>query len=262
MEIKKAKSKFFLSVLIFSILLLIQFTREKTQNFVYLISSPIQSFFWRTGRKTFQFFEGVFDVEKIIRENEDLKKENQRLATENFLLLEKEKENEFLKKALDLGLEKEFRLQLAEVIFKDFTQDSLIIDKGKKDGIEVGMPVITNEKVLIGKISEVFNNFSKVTLVSAKNFNLDVQLGQKEIYGVSQGEGNLKLKVIFLPSEAEVKEGDYFFTSSLGNFLPKGLLVGKVKKIETSDLESEKKVWLELGFKLSDLSYVFVIQSW
>jgi rod shape-determining protein MreC len=259
---KGKKIKYYFFVFFVLIFILFSFEKEKIQNVFFLISSPLHSFFGEKAKTLSSLFEALFDKERIVKENEKLKKENEKLATENFRLKEKEKENEFLRKALNLSLEKDYQLALVKVVSKNFLEDTIIINQGRKHGLTEGMILITAERALVGKIVKALEDFSIVQLTSDKNFLLDVQLNNSEIFGIGRGEGNLKIKVSFLPPQAEIKEDDYFFTSSLSQKFPQGLIFGKVKKIENIEALGEKNVWLELPYKLSTLSFLFVITSW
>ena len=116
-----------LLVIFFIVLNLTGFSKE-IKNFFYLISSPIQKTFWKTGDNISDFFGGIFENKNLKNENEELKLKIQGLEAENIFLEELKKENETLRTALGIGLEKDFKLILAEVIGKDLTEDTLEIN--------------------------------------------------------------------------------------------------------------------------------------
>lgn len=262
MQILKTQRK----ILVILVLLLFFFSlnlfRLKVKNFFYLISSPIQKKLWSGGEEMAGFFKAFLEAKRLKEENKNLKAKNQELLVELFNLKEVKKENEVLKKALEIGLEKEFKLELTEVIGKDIGKDLLLINRGKREGIVKGNPVITKEKVLIGQIEEVYDNFSKVKLISAKNFSCDGEIPEKDIYGIVKGKGNYKVYFELLPLDKEVKEGDFVFTSSLGGIFPKGLLIGEVKKVEKSDVEAFQKAEIKPSFEIEQLKLLFVIKQW
>ncbi len=262
MKISEKQKKILIFILSFSFLFSLNFFRLKVKNFFYLISAPIQKQLWKGGQGVAGFLRGVFEVEKLKEENKNLKTKNQELLAELFALKEVKKENEFLKKALEIGLEKEFILDLVEVIGRDIGNDLLLINKGKKEGIKKELPVITGEKVLIGKVEEVYENFSKVKLISAKNSFFDGEIPEKEIYGLVKGRGNCQISFELLPLEKEIREKDVVITSSLGGIFPKGLLVGEIKKIEKSDLEAFQKAEIQPYFEIDKLKFLFVIKQW
>jgi len=158
-------------------------------------------------------------------------------------------------------LEKEFKLSLAEVVSKDISQDSILINKGSKDGIANNSPVITQQKTLVGKIGEVYENFSRVILISNKESSFDAKISDPEndISGVVNGKGNLQLFLDFVPQEKEIKEGDFIVTTSLGGIFPKGLLVGQIGKVLRSDIEPFQQAKIRPAFDIRELETVFII---
>ena len=118
-----------------------------------------------------------------------LKKQNQALLLENIALKERlsqakkiEEENQQLREALELGLAKEFDLELVEVtaLLKD--EDVLLIDRGSREGIVEGMVVVAQNRVLVGQVKEVFSHFAKVSLITAEGESFSVRvLGSKGV---------------------------------------------------------------------------------
>ncbi len=256
------KTKILIVIFGILVLVLLNFFQKEVKNLFYLGSQPLQNWLWQRGGELSDFSELISGFKNLKKENEELRLKNQELWHEILTLKEIKKENEFLKKALGIGLEKEFELDLAQVIGKDISGDLLLINKGERDGILKGLPVITEQKVLIGRISEVYGNFSKIILLTAKDFSFDAEISEKEIYGVAKGKGNFILSLEFLPIDKEIKEGDLVQTSILGGIFPKGLLVGEIKKIQKSDIESFQRAEIEPAFKIGDLRFLFIIKQW
>lgn len=248
-----------LVVLIAGVIVGLNFFQNKIRNFFYLLSSPIQASLWQTGDKVSDFFETIAEIKNLKKENEDLKLKISALMSENASLKELKNENEFLRVALDLGLEKEFKLALVQIIGKDISQDSLLINKGKKDGITEGLPVITEQKNLVGKISEVYDDFSKVILIFDKDSSFDAKLQEQEIFGVVKGKGDSKLFLDRVPQEKELKPGDILVTSALGHVFPEGLLVGEIKEVKKSDVEPFQQAEISPFFDINELQKLFVI---
>jgi len=254
------------SILLFAVLAVLvivalNFYQKQVRNFFYSISAPIQKTFWRAGDRIYDFFETISDIKNLKKENEDLKLKIQSLLAENVQLLELKKENETLRTALNLGLEKEFKLTLTQVIGKDISQDSLIIDKGFDDGILKGQPVITQEKNLVGKINEVYKNFSKVQLSSHKDSSFDAKIPDTEIYGLIKGNGNFKVFFDLIPKDKEIKKGDLVVTAAAGGIFPEGLLVGEVKDVKKSDIEPFQKIEISPSFNINEINHLFIIHQ-
>ena len=193
--------------------------------------------------------------------NEELKLKIQELIAENVALKELKRENEVLREALKAGLEKEFKLLSVEVIGKDISQDSLLVSLGSKDGILKDSPVINQQKALVGKIGAIYQNYSKVILISNKEITFDAKLSDAEIYGLLKGEGKGKLALDLIPREKEIKEGDLVVTAPLGGIFPKGLLVGEIVKVLKSDVKAWQEAEISPAFNFKELDTLFVITN-
>ena len=260
---KKIKNILFL-ILIGAIYLALNYTGlgKETKNTLFLASSPLQIFLWNQGQGINHFIDKLKGIDALEMEKSNLELENERLKAELADLLELRNENEDLRKALDIGLEKEFKITMADIISKDPLQDMIIINKGSDDGLSIGFPVITPEKTLIGKIEEVFPNFSRVILTSNKNNSLSARIdSEEEIIGVTKGEGNLKIIFDLIPHEKEIKKGSLVTTTSLGGVFPKGLLIGTIDSIDYSDVKPFQTAQINPDFDFKNLDSIFVITN-
>ena len=253
------------------------------REFFYEISSPIQRNFWQGSQKISNFLKPIFIGKDLNKENEELNKINQELFSKLVFFQGLEEENKTLRQALNLDLQKEFRLVLSKIIGKDTGQDFILINKGSGDGISKNMPVITEEKILVGKISEVYSNFSKVMLIyhqgntglgtlteKSGQFSFDVkiipgsdfEMRREEIPGVAKGNGFLKLIIELIPQDEDVREGDLVVTDIFGGLFPKGLLVGKIKNIRKSDTQPFQEAEVSPFLNLDKINSLFVITEY
>ncbi len=248
-------------VLIILFVCLMNFFQKEIRGFFYWFSAPIQKVLWRAGDSTSDFFQGIVRVKTLKQELDELKLENQELLSQVVGLKNLKKENETLRQALGLGLQEDFKLVLVEIISKDISQDFILIDKGAKDGIAEDMPVITQQRVLIGKISEVYEGFSKVMLISHKesSFDAKIQKEEKDISGVVRGQGNFRILFDLIPREENLSQGDIVVTSVLGGIFPEGLLVGRIKQIKKNDVEPFQQAEIEAFFNISQIETLFII---
>jgi len=235
------------------------FYQKEVKNLAYGFSSSWQQALWGAGEKVSDFFKGILRKGETKEELDQYLLENQQLLSQIATLKEIEKENQVLKEALELGLEKEFQLELACLVSKDISKDSLLINKGEEDGILEGMPVITSNKVLVGRIGQVFEDFSEVILISSKESSFEAKIAGQDIFGIAKGKGSLKVSLELIPKEKVVSREDLVVSSSSGGIFPQGLFVGEIKEVKKSDVEPFQAAEIILGFTIDNLGKLFII---
>jgi rod shape-determining protein MreC len=229
------------------------------RGFFYALSAPLQKNLWGAGASVSDFFETIFEIKNFKAENESLKLQNQELAAKVAELSQLKTENETLRNALQIGLERDFRLVLAQVTSKEVGRDVIFINKGEKDGMAPGMPVITQQRVLVGKITEVEERFSKVMLITDKDSSFDASIVDTDIEGVLKGEGSFGATLDMIPRESEIKNEDKVVTSALGGIFPEGILVGQVQEVDKNDISGFQKAKISPTFDIKELNDLFVI---
>jgi len=231
----------------------------QVRDFFYSLSNSIQEAFWLTGSNISDFFGGIFRKDDLVIEIKTLRLENQRLLAELAELKTLKEENKTLREALEIGLVEDFQLAFAKVTGRDATQDSILIDKGSIDGLSEGLSVITEQRVLLGKIDEVYKNFARVTLISNKKSVFDAEILERNIEGLVRGQGNQRIYLDLIPRDKTLKEGDLVVSSSLGGVYPKGLLVGLIREVRQDDVNPFQQAEISSFFKLRELRNVFII---
>jgi rod shape-determining protein MreC len=229
------------------------------KDFFYSLSAPLQEYLWAKGSVFSGFFETFSRTEEIKKENESLRKENEILLGEKMALGACKEENVSLRQALGLGLQEDFSLISANPIAKDVFADFIVLNKGSADGMVFDAPVVTEEKVLVGKVIEVYEHSSRVQLLTAKGNSFDVEIMDRDTYGLAEGQGNFKLMLKLVPRDREIGGGDRVFTSLLGGNFPQGLLVGEVKGVKKADVTSFQEADIIPAFDINSLEHLFII---
>ena len=254
--------QFFLIIIIFLIFINLPIFSQRARNFFYLISEPIQKNIWGRGNSFFNYLKISFNIKETKEENEYLKVKIQELLVENIELLSLKQENETLRKALEMNLNKEFNLVAADVTAKYLDQDSILINKGLKDGITENSAVINQQKSLIGRVDKLYDDFANVRLISDKESVFDVEILRNEgdkILGLIHGMGGFNLSLDLISQEKEIKEKDVVFTSSFGGNFPSGLLVGEIEEAKRGDVEPFWQIKIKSAFDIKNLETVFII---
>ncbi len=259
MKLKAGKNKALALIVTVLIILSLNVFQGEIKGFFYNISSPFQSWFWQVGDKASDIFGVIPSIKSLQKENKNLYLENQRLTVELVQLREIREENTALRDALRIGLEKEFQMETAKVISKDLGEDSVIIDKGSKDGLSKDMPVISQQGIIVGKIFEVYDNRSRVALISGKNSSFDAEISEAGEAGVLKGQGRGSASLDLLSKDIIVNKGDLVVSSILSGIFPPGLLVGSVAEVQRNDTDPFQKAEVQLFFAVEKLRQIFII---
>jgi rod shape-determining protein MreC len=228
------------------------------KNGFFWIANPLQKTLWAAAASLNGAARPVFGGGNLAKENDDLKNRVNELLAKTASIDDLKKENDFLRQALNLEMDKEFDLKMANIVGKTPARDILIIDKGADDLVVAGMPVITEQKTLAGKVSKVYAKFSEVLLITDKDFSFDVKIGQVGVDGLSRGQGNCRAAIDLIPKDKDLQSGQEVFTSALGGIFPPGFLVGTVKEVQKNDIEAFQSAQIEPAFDSDRACRVFV----
>ena len=257
------------SVSLFSILLSENRTLDPLQNLSLTIAAPMENGLRDVADPISDFFRGIFNRGDLVRENERLREELERLQTETAATEDAQRRLQELEEALGV---KENRpddvFVVADVIAQDPSgfKRALAIDRGSKDGLDEGMVVLSKSGSLVGVVSLVFEEFAWLRLISDPNnaVNISVLTGGEEgseARGVAVGDLRSRLSLEMLPTEAQIQEGDLVITSGLGGNYPRTLLLGSVTSVEEKPQALAKRATMEPAADLSSLDTVLIITN-
>lgn len=208
----------------------------------------------------FQELKKILFYHSAYNQNLALREESAQLKNKLVELEELRQENDRLKKLFNFKHDSNFTLIVSQVIGRDSVNwlASLIIDKGKENGVQNGMCVITDAG-LVGKIVEVGSFYSKVMLINDPNSSVSSLIQRSREQGITSGTVTGELRLHFLPVNSDVKVGDLAITSGLGGVYPKGLVVGKVTEVGEEADGLSKSCLLVPAVKLSRLEEVLIM---
>ena len=108
----------------------------------------------------------------------------------------------------------------------------LVFNKGSRDGIEPGMPII-DEGGLVGQVIRVTPFTSEAALLTDEQLAVPVQILRNGLRLIAFGSpGNGKVEVRYFSSDADIRQSDVLVTSGIGGAFPSGIAVGTVESVE------------------------------
>ena len=191
----------------------------------------------------------------VMGENIYLKQEMEYLKKQKFNNAFLSSENEILKQALDLSINKNFEqnFSIAAKIILDQESPflrSVLINKGTKNDMLKGMTVFSKD-YLVGTVIETNYLTSRVLLLTDLNSKLPVIIEGTDINAILEGTGKkLNLQLNYLPENYEIEENKLIFTSGKDGFLSAGIPVAKTY------LNKKNKVLIKL---LSDPDQALIV---
>ncbi len=145
---------------------------------------------------------------------------------------------------------------------------SVQINKGSSDGVEVDQPVITGDG-LAGKVTAVTGGTATVTLITDERSSVSAQVmpgGADGIVRPKVGDPE-DLLLDFVEKGSRIKTGQTVVTSGfraspgLESLFPRGVPVGRVKKVDRSELEIYQTVHIEPFAELKRMDFVQVLTA-
>ena len=212
-------------------------------------------------------WETIGSLAYLHRENRELKEELVQLELKLAQLEELKAENDRLREVAGFRTGTDLQLLPAEVIGRSPSpwMETLIIDKGEKDGLAKNMPVISKEGV-VGRIYRIGPNFSEVILLTdSRDGNSMSGVIERTrdlvyIYGYSTGR---KGYCLVKPSDlhVDIQVGDRILTSGASLYFPRNLLVGVVQEVRGHDDLFSREALMKPAVNFSRLEYVFVVKE-
>lgn len=215
----------------------------------------------RELREIVRYIRGIGD---LALENRALSEEIVYLRGEMRMARELERDNRMLRE--QLGFVRRFPSQLVscEVIGRDSTGwwQTVRLDKGAEAGVAEGRAVITPDG-LIGRTVSVSVRTADVLLLSDPTCKVSARLARTGAFGVVEGLGvkpgeQPACRMEFLSRRADVQPGDEVVTSGMGGLFPRGLLLGRVARVEPAESGLYQTAWIDSAADLDTPEYAFV----
>ncbi len=228
---------------------------------------PVQEKLTSLANNVSDLTQTASDLRELRHRNEELRRLADSLMIENVRLKEIESENETLRRLLGFTqANPTHSYKAAEVKGRVIGRDPsnflsyLTIDSGSQQGIEKGMPVVT-ERGLVGRITDVGSNWAKVMLIIDPSSSVNALIQISRATGVVEGRVGGSLIMKYIPQEETVNVNDIVLTSGLGGNFPKKLIIGQVTAVHQRDIEMFQQADIRPTVDFNNLEIVLVITN-
>ncbi|WP_288246150.1 rod shape-determining protein MreC [uncultured Prochlorococcus sp.] len=233
----KKKSWIFLGIFLF--LVFVRLSKGTLyKDFFYFISKP----FW-PGQFQKEVILKSIDQESLIKLNL-IKKDNIRLR--KILSLQESSNNDNISAAVISRKTGGWWRQI-------------ILNKGSKDGVEIGNIVI-GPGGLLGRVNNTSIFTSSVILLTSPESKLGVWVDRSQTNGVLVGSGDDHPILVLYSKNADIKVGDFVSSSPASSLLPPNIPIGIVQSIDKT-LESKKTAKISLLAKPNVIDWVQILRT-
>lgn len=198
-----------------------------------------------TGLRPIEWMAGtprhLADIGEHLESRSDLMDENESLKQERLLLLGRmqkmaalEAENMRIRALLRSSKNLQQEMLIAEILAtsNDPYRHHVKLNKGQLDGVYEGQPLIDAHGIL-GQIVSVNMLSSSALIITDPNHSIPVEVNRNGLRTIAQGQGQTdRLRLPYLPANADIQKGDLLVSSGLGGRYPAGYPVAEISEIK------------------------------
>lgn len=241
---------------------------DQAKNITAYFAGNIMEIFQPLSNKINDFFWTIENISEFKDKNIKLEEENLKMNYEISRLKEAQRENEILRKQIEFSknscLEENcLEWKMAGVIGRDPGSfgKQIFIDLGSADGIQEGQAAVASGGLLVGKVAEVFGGFSKIILITDPKSSVNSITQTSRANGVVKGSYATGIKLEMINQSEDLAVGDLIITSGLEDKIPKGLIIGKVSRVEESANNVFKSAQIEMLADFNRLEEIFIAKK-
>lgn len=166
--------------------------------------------------------------------------------------------------SLDTTLLPKFQYVGATVINNNYsrTKNQITLDKGKTDGLDSDMGVIST-RGLVGIVSDLSENYAVVQSILNTKSRINAKLKKSNHFGTliwNTKNPNI-VQLIDIPRLAEIKTGDTIITGGRSTIFPEGIPIGTVRDFNLDRDDNYYYVNVELFNDMTSLKFVYLIKN-
>lgn len=201
---------------------------------------------------------------ELEKQNEALRRENDRLRVLALQVTELTRENDRLRQLTGQKIRSQWKLKLAHVSMRDPANwwRTVQIDLGSRDGVTENRPVLTAEG-LVGRVQSVGLTHSQVVLLGDPKCSVAARVSNETrdagVLGTSGPFDTSLVEMSYLPRNAALKSGQEVVTSGEGGIFPKGIPIGRIMDWQPAEFGLHTEARVKLNVNIAALEELWVL---
>lgn len=229
------------------------------QRIVISLIAPFQQITSSTYAWSVDIWETYFATASAAVENRALMAKLSLAVADRNRHKELEFENERLRRLLNYSRGVDAEMITAKVIGRDPSPwaKTVMINKGKRDGLVKGLPVLVSEGV-VGQIVSLYGHYAKVLLITDRSSAVDALVQNSRARGIVEGVSDQGCVFRYALRKETILPGDVIISSGFDQVFPKGMRIGEVVAVEKENSELFQTIYLKTFVDFEKLEEVLV----
>ncbi|NTW14016.1 MAG: rod shape-determining protein MreC [Candidatus Moranbacteria bacterium] len=222
---------------------------------------PFERGFSAVGFQVSDLREFLVSIGKLKSENERLHDENLRLVAENASLASLRSENDELRKFTGLEVNNKPERIPGEVVAFGQERGFVVIDRGNRQGVMPGMPVLSASGALVGTVSETYPGSSTIMLLANSDSAVGGITAEQGTKGVIRGDRGLGIAFSMVLRADALAAGDRVVTTGSAEGMPAGLFVGTVSSVQDTADRLFREATIVPPEEIGKVHFLFVVKG-
>jgi rod shape-determining protein MreC len=226
--------------------------------------APVQSGLTWASRQVQHIVSKPVALYRAAERNKALERQVEQLQSEIVVLNECKAENQRLTELLNYKqvMAQRYDLLVASVIARDPDNwfATVTLNRGSREGVRENMAVLTHQ-VLVGRVINATEECCEVLLITDPRSGVGALIQEIRTPGIVEGNvgSTGTARIIHIPNDAQVAEGQVVVTSGNGSIYPKGIPIGRIVSVSDESAGLFKRADIQLFAKMYQLEEVFIV---
>ena len=239
---------------------------------VNFMLNPVEVWLNGVGDTAQSYWSTLSNLDSVASENDRLKAENEKLQEELGRMPGIARLNDDWTRISQAQQNTSYQTLVAAVVMRDISdvrQKTIVINRGRADGITTGQVIVDDGGALVGRVKTVNTYDSTVLLVNDFSAVVIGEESQTRAIGTLTGQVGGLLNMQYVSANKALLKGDSVVTAGMSSPggdvtspYPKGLLVGTIVSVTTDPNQSYQSAIVQPSADLEGIDFVLVIVNY